>query len=114
MKALEVGGTSNHMHVLLSIPATMPVAKALQLIKAGSSKFVNEHSQHRFEWQEGYGAFSLGVAQKGVTAQYIRNQAEHHRKRSFSEEYVAFLVKHGLQVGDNGSIVPSGLGEHSP
>ena len=64
MKALEIGGTSDHMHVLLSIPATVPVAKALQLIKAGSSKFVNEHIQHRFEWQEGYGAFSLGMAQK--------------------------------------------------
>ncbi len=109
MKALAIGGTSDHLHVLLSIPATMPVAKALQLIKAGSSKFITEHIQHRFEWQEGYGAFSLGVAQKEVTAQYIRNQAEHHRKWSFSEEYVVFLAKHSLQVDDNGLIVPSGL-----
>jgi REP element-mobilizing transposase RayT len=64
MKALAIGGTSDHMHVLLSIPATMPVAKALQLIKAGSSKFMNEHIQHRFEWQEGYGAFFLGSGAK--------------------------------------------------
>jgi putative transposase len=111
MKALAIGGTSDHMHVLLSIAATMPVARALQLIKAGSSKCINEHIQGRFEWQEGYGAFTVAVAQRQVTAQYIRNQAERHQKRSFAEEYAVFLAKHGLQVGDNGSIVPAGLDE---
>jgi len=97
------------MHVLLSIPPIMSVAKALQLIKAGSSKFMNEHVRHRFEWQEGYGAFTVGVAQKEITAAYIRNQTEHHRKRGFAQEYASFLAKNGFQVGDDGAIVPAGL-----
>jgi REP element-mobilizing transposase RayT len=96
MIALAVGGTTNHMHALLSLPATMPVAKALQVVKAGSSKFLNEQMSARFEWQEGYGAFSVGVSQKGATAEYIRGQAEHHRKVDFAEEYRAFLAKHGI------------------
>ena len=101
MVALAVGGTTNHMHVLLSLPATMPVSKALQLVKAGSSKFLNEQMKARFEWQEGYGAFTVGVSQKDMTANYIRGQAEHHRKVDFAEEYRMFLAKHGIGLEFN-------------
>ncbi len=89
------------MHVLLSLPATMPVAKAIQLVKAGSSKFLNEQMKARFEWQPGYGAFTVGVSQKEVTAAYIRGQAEHHRKVDFAEEYRTFLAKHGIVLEVN-------------
>ena len=95
--ALIVGGTENHVHILLSLPATMPLAKAVQLVKGASSHWMNEKFGKGFSWQEGYGAFTLGVSQKGDTIDYIRNQAEHHRKRNFEEEFVAFLKKNGVE-----------------
>lgn len=93
-KALIVWGTENHVHVLLSLPATMPLAKAMQLIKGASSRWMNETHLQNFSWQEGYGAFTVGISQQADTIAYIRSQAEHHRKRSFEEEFVAFLKKH--------------------
>ena len=96
-KALIVGGTENHVHLLLSLPATMPLAKAMQLVKGASSRWMNEKHGRGFAWQEGYGAFTVGISQKDHTIEYIRTQAEHHRKRSFEEEFVAFLKKHGVE-----------------
>lgn len=97
MIPLEIGGVTDHVHLLLTIPAIMPVSKAVQLIKGGSSKWIHgkfpEH--HGFEWQEGYGAFSVSVSGIDATRAYIRNQAEHHRKVSFQEEYRGFLKAHG-------------------
>jgi len=96
-KALIVGGTENHVHVLLSLPATMPLAKAMQLMKGASSHWMNETHGEGFAWQEGYGAFTVGISPKEVTIGYIQAQAEHHRKRSFEEEFVSFLKKHGVE-----------------
>jgi len=96
-KALIVGGTQNHVHILLSLPATMPLAKAVQLIKGASSRWMNEKHTSDFGWQEGYGAFTVGISQKDHTIAYIRSQAEHHRKRSFEEEFLAFLKRHGVE-----------------
>jgi REP element-mobilizing transposase RayT len=96
-KALMVGGTENHVHILLSLPATMPVAKAVQLIKGASSRWMNDNHTHDFAWQEGYGAFTIGISQKAHTIAYIRSQAEHHRKRSFEEEFLTFLKKHNIE-----------------
>jgi REP element-mobilizing transposase RayT len=96
-KALVVGGTENHAHVLLSLPATMPLAKAMQLIKGASSHWMNENHMQGFAWQEGYGAFTVGISQKADTIAYIQSQPEHHRKRSFEDEFVTFLEKHGVQ-----------------
>jgi REP element-mobilizing transposase RayT len=98
MKALAVGGVENHVHLLLSLPSTLAVAKALQLLKGGSSKWVHDEfpAQRDFAWQEGYGAFSIGVSQLDDTVRYIANQAEHHRTKSFEEEFIAFLERHGI------------------
>jgi putative transposase len=96
LKTLIVGGTENHVHVLLSLPATMPLAKAMQLIKGASSHWMNDNHARNFAWQEGYGAFTVGISQKADTIAYIRSQPEHHRKRSFEEEFVAFLKKHNV------------------
>ena len=96
-KALIVGGTENHVHVLLSLPAQMPLAKAMQLIKGASSHWMNENHTKGFAWQQGYGAFTVGISQKDDTIAYIQSQAEHHRKRSFEEEFVAFLKKHHVE-----------------
>jgi putative transposase len=97
MKALAVGGTENHVHLLLSLPATMPVAKAMQVIKACSSKWMRETCvQSGFAWQEAYGAFSIGASQVTAATAYIRSQSEHHRKRDFQAEFLAFLKKNNL------------------
>ena len=61
-KAIAVGGTDNHVHLLLSMPATMPLAKAMQLLKGGSSKWMNDSGANSFAWQAGYGAFSVGIS----------------------------------------------------
>jgi putative transposase len=96
-KALIVGGTEDHVHILLSLPATISLAKALQLLKGSSSRWMNETHCKGFSWQEGYGAFTLGVSQKARTIDYIKRQAQHHRKRSFEEEFLVFLNKHAIE-----------------
>jgi REP element-mobilizing transposase RayT len=102
MKALEIGGVEDHAHVLLSLPSTIPVSKALQLIKGGSSKWVHEtFPEHRlFAWQEKYGAFSVSVSQLDGVIQYIKGQEEHHRKMTFQEEFLALLKKHRIEFDE--------------
>jgi REP element-mobilizing transposase RayT len=96
-KALVVGGTENHVHLLLSLPATLPLAKAMQLVKGASSRWMNEKFEGDFAWQEGYGAFTVGISQKSDTIAYIQRQADHHRKRNFEEEFLAFLKKNDIE-----------------
>ena len=91
--ALSIGGIANHAHLLIAIPAKMALAKAVQLIKGGSSKWCNENLACRFAWQEGYAAFSVSTSHKQSVIQYILNQKEHHRRRTFEEELIAFLKK---------------------
>jgi putative transposase len=75
----------------------MPLAKAVQLIKAGSSKWCNQNlNGGRFEWQTGYSAFSVSASQVAATVEYIRNQPEHHKRRDFAREWRAFLMKNGF------------------
>jgi REP element-mobilizing transposase RayT len=99
MKAIAIGGVADHVHLLLSLPATMSVAKAMQLVKGGSSKFVHETftEQRAFAWQEGYGAFSVSISHVEETVAYIQRQEEHHRTKTFEEEYRSFLQKHGIE-----------------
>lgn len=108
-KALAVGGTENHVHVLLSLMANMPLAKAMQLIKGASSRWMNETHTTDFAWQEGYGAFTVGISQQAHTIAYIGSQPEHHRKRSFEEEFIARVpgVKNAglLSDGPSGTCV---------
>jgi hypothetical protein len=80
----------------------MSIAKALQLIKGGASAWVHEtFPDHRgFAWQEGYGAFSLGISQVDRTIAYIESQREHHRRKSFQEEFLAFLKKHHIEYDE--------------
>jgi len=80
------------------LPATLSLAKAMQLLKGNSSKWIRETfpKMRSFAWQEGYGASSVGVSGVDTTVAYIRNQAEYHRTRSFREEYMAMFKKHGF------------------
>ena len=102
MKALAIGGVADHVHILVSLPATLSVAKALQLLKGNSSKWIHETfpKLRSSEWQEGYGAFTIGISGVDATTAYIRNQAEHHRTRTFREEFVAMLQRHGLDYDE--------------
>lgn len=93
-KALAVGGTDNHVHVLLGLPSIMSVATAVQRIKGASSRWLHEEHHLQCEWQEGYGAFTVGVSQLRNTVRYISSQPEHHQRLSFEDEFVAFLKKH--------------------
>jgi REP element-mobilizing transposase RayT len=97
MKALAVGGVADHAHALISLPPTIAVAKAIQLLKAGSSKWMHEQtSSRRFDWQEGYGAFSIGASQVAMTIRYIENQLNHHKKVSGEKEWEMFLKRHAV------------------
>jgi Transposase and inactivated derivatives len=96
-EAIEVGGHEDHSHALLSVPPKLSLAKSIQLLKGGSSKFVSESFDPLFEWQEGYGAFTIGQAAMQNTIAYIRAQEEHHRVHSFEEEYLALLQEHGIK-----------------
>lgn len=97
-KVLCIGGTDNHVHVLVSLNPSINVAKAVQFIKGGSSKWIHETfpDQKLFSWQEGYGAFSIGISQLEQTRRYIENQETHHKKVSFQEEYLEFLKKNDI------------------
>src|SRR6266404_6474352 len=99
MKALSVGGTADHVHVLLSLPATLSVAKAIQLIKGGSSKWIHDQfpPYRKFAWQDGYGACSVSASQVKSVTNYIKGQKEHHRKRTFEEEFLEFLDKYAVE-----------------
>jgi REP element-mobilizing transposase RayT len=98
LKALAIGGADDHVHLLLSMPATVSIADAIRKIKAGSSKWLHDEiGQSKFAWQEGYGAFSIGKSQVNDTVAYIMNQAQHHRKFDFKAEFIAFLTKHEIE-----------------
>lgn len=102
MKTLAIGGVADHVHLLLSLSATMSVAKAMQLLKGNSSKWIHETfpKLRSFAWQEGYAAFSIGVSGIEETRLYIRNQEEHHRTRTYREEVITFLQRHRLPFDD--------------
>jgi putative transposase len=98
MKTLAIGGVADHVHLLLSLSATMSLSKAMQLLKGNSSKWLHETFPRlrSFAWQEGYGAFSIGVSGIEETRLYIDNQEEHHRTRTYLEEVIMFLNRHRL------------------
>ena len=91
MKSLAVGGTDDHAHILLSLPSSVAIAEAMRKIKGGSSRWLHESCGITdFEWQQGYGAFTIGWSQVDATVKYIAGQQEHHRKRDFQAEFWRF------------------------
>jgi putative transposase len=98
ISATAVGGTADHVHLLISLPRTISIAKAIQLLKSGSSKWIHDNfpESKNFAWQGGYGAFSIGVSQIPTTVRYVQSQAEHHKRVSFADELKKFLVVHGI------------------
>jgi len=99
---IEVGGRPDHVHIFTSLPKTMALAEFVRAIKADSSKWMKglNEQYEQFAWQEGYGAFSVSPSLTEKTVDYIRSQAEHHRKRSFQDEYRLFLEAYGIQYDE--------------
>lgn len=98
-KTIIVGGYSDHIHILIGLKPNMALADLVRDIKNNSTKFINEKKfvRGKFSWQEGYGAFSYGHTQIADVYDYILNQEEHHRKRTFKEEYLRFLKKYEIE-----------------
>ena len=98
-KLIKAGGVDDHLHLLVSLPSTITIAKAIQYLKGGSSRWIHETfgNMKDFAWQEGYGAFTIGVSQIDQTKIYITNQEDHHRKKTFREEFIDLLNYHGIE-----------------
>ena len=102
MTAMKIGGIDDHVHMLLGAPPTIAPSKAAQLIKGGSSKWIHETfpDLRDFAWQDGYGAFTVSKSNVPEVVRYIENQREHHRARTFQEEFLAFLKRHGIEYDE--------------
>ena len=94
-KPVIVNGTGDHVHMLATIPATLCVSDLLRVVKTNSSKWMNDHRTD-FAWQKGYAAFTVSTSRMPAVVAYIRGQEEHHRARSFQDELVALLKRHGV------------------
>jgi putative transposase len=106
---MAIGGFDDHAHVLIALRPTVTLAKAMQLIKAGSSKWCNQNfAGGDFEWQAGYGAMSVSTSLLAQTQRYIRNQREHHPRRTFAQEWKSFLEKNGFSLPSGRINRPSG------
>jgi len=97
---LAVGGTGNHSHVLLLLPPTLNLSELVQKLKANSSRWMGEKGI-QFTWQQGFAAFSVSPSMLEKVKRYIRSQPEHHRKRSFEEEFTAYLRAAGIETPIN-------------
>lgn len=99
MAPLIINGPADHVHLLLSVAATVSIAVVLRVLKTNSSRWVHEQfpERRRFGWQSGYSAFTVSGSRREDVRKYIASQQEHHRKISFQEEFVTLLKKHGLE-----------------
>lgn len=102
MTPVQIGGVEDHVHVLLGASPTLAPSKIAQLIKGGSSGWIHDTfaEMKGFAWQDGYGAFTVSRSNVEEVAAYIRGQREHHRRRTFQEEYLALLQKHGIEYDE--------------
>jgi putative transposase len=101
-EALRVGGVADHLHVVTTFPRTISQAAMVETVKKTSSKWIKglDPKYRQFYWQRGYGAFSVSPSQLNAVLEYAENQEEHHRTRSFQEEYRDFLCKYGVEFDE--------------
>jgi len=100
-RPVRIGGVEDHTHLLVMLPPVLSVSALLQQVKGGSSRWMNQQNpQKRFEWQEGYGAFSVSASQVPATVRYIDGQREHHRRCDFKAEFISFLKKYGVEYDE--------------
>ena len=96
---LEIGGVADHVHILARLSASLAVADVVRDIKANSSRWMNEQPEIKrpFEWQKGYGAFTVSYDRVPTVRGYIQKQEKHHQTVSFQDEYIDFLKRHGIE-----------------
>lgn len=95
---------SEHVHALIDLPTNYAIENAIQLIKGSSSHWINQNNllKTKFSWGRGYGAFSVSESNLEKVVNYISNQEEHHRKKTFQEEYQKFIKAYGLEFENIG------------
>ena len=100
--AIQIGGTDDHIHILLNLSRKFAIMKVIQEIKAHSSKWIKTKGIEfeNFYWQNGYGAFSVNPTEIEIVKNYIINQEEHHQKKMFQEEFLAFLKKYNVEYDE--------------
>jgi putative transposase len=96
---IEIGGVSDHVHILAHLSSTIAASDVIRDVKASSSAWINDQRfvRGRFEWQVGYAGFTVSRSLVEAVRDYILNQEEHHRAKTFEEEYITFLERHGIQ-----------------
>jgi len=99
---IEINAMPEHIHFYAYMPKTLSVSKFMEIVKANSSKWVHTTfpAKKDFGWQDGYGAFSVSKSSEKNVIQYIRDQQHHHKKRSFQEEFIDMLNKHGIEYDE--------------
>jgi len=101
-KLLAINAIPDHVHMLVGMSPSVALSDLVRDVKAGSSGFINEKKfvRGRFSWQEGFGAFTVSHREVDGVIKYIRNQEEHHRKRTFKEEYLEMLKEFAVEYND--------------
>jgi putative transposase len=97
-KVYAIGGVEDHIHILVSIKPNIALSDLVRDIKANSSKWINDKGlvKGKFQWQEGFGAFSYAQSQLDTVIKYINNQEQHHNKKTFKDEYIELLRKYDV------------------
>ncbi|MEM9685625.1 MAG: IS200/IS605 family transposase [Bacteroidota bacterium] len=102
-QVIKVGGYTDHIHILCKLSKKIALMKLVEEVKSHSSKWIKTKGEgyQNFYWQDGYGAFSVNPSQVDAVIAYIANQDEHHRKKSFQDEYSAFLKKYKVEYNEH-------------
>jgi putative transposase len=98
VKSISIGGFDDHCHMLIGLSATITIADLVQKVKANSSRWMNMEHTKDFHWQDNYCVFSVSASHIDRAIAYIKNQREHHKRRSFDDELAALLKKHGIEM----------------
>lgn len=101
-KMLAINNAIDHLHLFVGLNPNQSISEMMRLVKGDSSEFINAQgfTKNKFRWQEGYGAFSNSHSQIDAVVKYIINQKEHHRKKTFKEEYVIMLKDFGINYDE--------------
>ena len=94
---------ADHVHAIVDLPTNLSVEECIKLLKGSSSFYINKNriTRNKFSWGKGYGAFSVSASQLNNVVKYIKNQGEHHRTKSFTEEYQLFIKKYEIDLKQN-------------
>ena len=101
MTVFEVGGVADHSHLLVDLPPTINLSAAAQKLKANSSRWMHENGVKDFEWQRGFGGFSVSASATEDVRKYIQAQPDHHAKHTFDDELKSLLARYGLKLNPN-------------